>query len=272
MNMLTTLNKVMTGLAKNGRIFSNEQQFQFELAQELEKEGYEVFLEVASYDRDVISELKNALTKAKRKDIKFDKEYTDLIVKKSNDYYAIELKCKMDDQVCVYKASNGDVLTLAQGAKDFNAYDFLMDIKRLEHIKSRYFANAIQKHIKECFVIFLTNSSNKYRFNGFNGIWTNYAINEGRTIEGKLLICDKTGNETDTSYCYSKRTDKNGEIKYTKKEPIMLRDKYKITKASYGDNGSEGWHDYQLKNYPAKKNDDSKEPGFSYLILNVKSL
>lgn len=272
--MLETLNELLESMAKDDLIFSNEQQFQFELSNRLKNKGFKVYLEVASYKTDSgknpINEIKSCKTKTARKNIKFNKEYTDIIVKNNEgECFAIELKYKTDDQVCVYnsKKQSEDIITLAQGAKDFNAYDFIYDIYRLENVKNRYFSNSIQNNITKCYAILLTNSSDKYRFNGFKGIWTNYSLKEGRQLKGTLKICDKSGVDTNEPYKYNlNKIKKNGDPNPSIKNPISLNGIYKLEKAKSKKDG--GWHNYEPDGYPLS-NGNPGFPGFSYLILEI---
>lgn len=56
--MLKELNKIINNFALNNRVFSNEAQFQHELAIELKKLGYEVYLELLSINADDFDEFK----------------------------------------------------------------------------------------------------------------------------------------------------------------------------------------------------------------------
>lgn len=233
-----TLIRIINGFAKDGKVFSNEQDFQFELALALknEAETEEVKLEAVSFEKSL-----GSLTVQDDGSLKVDKtkrEYTDLIVKtKDGLYYAIELKFKGADKPYLYNSrAFGNVAVLKHGAEYFNAYRFLNDVSRLERINGRLFANNII--IEKGYAILLTNNS-KYKESAFEGseIWVNYSLINDRTVgQGLLRI-------------------RNSEEKYLSFEPLNLNGNYTFK-----------WNTYELD--PQTMLND-KTPGFSFLVVEV---
>lgn len=234
-----TLISIINGFAKDGKVFSNEQDFQFELALALknEVEVDEVKLEAASFPRD--SWNLNAIQDGRPfLADKTQREYTDLIVKtKDGLYYAIELKFKGADKPYLYNSKAfGDVAVLRHGAANINSYLFLKDITRLEKINSRHFARDFK--IAKGFAIMLTNNKTYRNSNFENSMWREFPINEKRTI----------GNNKTLSL---HRNDKN----YKKYKDLEIKGSYRFN-----------WEDYDLEP-DAMLND--KTPGFSFLVVEV---
>lgn len=233
-----TLIEIINGFARDGKVFSNEQDFQFELALALKNEAEveEVKLEAISFEKSL-----GSLTVQDDGSLKVDKtkrEYTDLIVKtKDGLYYAIELKFKGADKPYLYNSKAfGNVAVLKHGAEYFNAYRFLNDVSRLERINGRLFANNIT--IEKGYAVLLTNN-NKYKESDFSGseIWRNYSLINGRTVKHGLLRI------------------RNSEEKYLSFEPLNLNGNYTFE-----------WNDYKLES-DAMLN--VKAPGFSFLVVEV---
>lgn len=233
-----TLIEIINGFARDGKVFSNEQDFQFELALALKNEAEveEVKLEAISFEKSL-----GSLTVQDDGSLKVDKtkrEYTDLIVKtKDGLYYAIELKFKGADKPYLYNSKAfGNVAVLKHGAEYFNAYRFLNDVSRLERINGRLFANDIT--IEKGYAVLLTNNS-KYKESAFEGseIWVNYSLINDRTVgQGLLRI-------------------RNSEEKYLSFEPLNLNSNYTFK-----------WNTYELD--PQTMLND-KTPGFSFLVVEV---
>lgn len=132
------LDSIISGFGTEGRIFSNEEQFQFELALEIERQyqkdekGYpKVRLEVLSYGE--IKEL------AKMDVDERKKMYTDIIIDINDlESIAIELKYKTkgetSDKYYLYKTENRTSFVFEQGASNNGCYFFLKDVERLEHL------------------------------------------------------------------------------------------------------------------------------------------
>ncbi len=132
------LDGIIRGFGNEGRIFSNEEQFQFELALEIERKylkdesGYpKVRLEVLSYGE--IKEVAQMDVDERKK------MYTDIIID-INDLQsiAIELKYKTkgetSDKYYLYKTQNRTSFVFEQGASNNGCYFFLKDVERLEHL------------------------------------------------------------------------------------------------------------------------------------------
>lgn len=234
------LKSIMDDFANQGIVFSNEQDFQFEMALALSKNKNikQVKLEMLSLEFNWNEVAEIAITKGQISEDK--KEYHDLFVEFVDGTCAVvELKYKTPDKICLYETKNGRVITMKQGAQDENAYAFIEDIRRLEHINERYFPN--DKKIDKAYAVFLTNFK-KYRF-GFDGyIWGNYSVEENKILKGTLYF------------------GKDG-LEHRGRKAIKLNGLYKIH-----------WNDYPLCNYQDYKDlMKSHCPGFSYTIVEVKT-
>ena len=257
--MYKLLTNIMNTFAEDEIIFSNEQDFQFELSKKLlnEEDIVNIKLEALSTSQDW--EEIETLAREKKKLEKAKKDYTDLIVTtKDKKHYAIELKYKTPEKLCYYETKNGKMFTMSQGAYDIGAYQFINDIYRLENINERFFSK--QDSITKGYAILLTNDKN-YRYNDFkrkadkndkHGVWSEYSIDETRT---KL----------------------NGELKFYDKDGKTKKEKHQQTKVTYnmltinGEyNLQQLWKDYTMSNYNDRKDDkNSFCPGFSYLIVET---
>lgn len=233
-----TLIEIINGFAKDGKVFSNEQDFQFELALALKKEAEveEVKLEAVSFPRNpgILTIQEDGSLDVN----KIQREYTDLIVKTTDGlYYAIELKFKGADKPYLYKSmAFGNVAVLKHGAEHFNAYRFLNDVSRLERINGRLFASDIR--IEKGYAVLLTNNS-KYKESDFGGseIWREYSLRGRQKAKHGLLRI------------------RNSEEKYLSFEPLNLNGNYTFE-----------WNDYKLES-DAMLN--GKAPGFSFLVVEV---
>lgn len=245
---LKTIKDLMNELAKDDMVFSNEQEFQFELAMRLKQlqnvqsvklesmslDGYQNW---SAVEKDIIGS----------KNIKEAKEYTDIIVtEQGGERTAIELKYKTAGQACIYNTKNGPAVTMKQDAYDIGCYDFIKDVCRLETINTRLFQE--EKKIDHGFAIILTNNAN-YRNNLFtrSKIWKNYSISENRKTIPSVELTFKNG-----SHQY-KTTSTPVYNALTPKKPICLNN----------------WNDYPLSNsvYNDYKIKKSSHPGFSYLVV-----
>ena len=121
------LEDIIKQFAEEGKIFSNEAQFQFELAWALreykDKKGNKLFSDIN--DKIMLEHLST---------VENEKMYTDIVVRVGKKYYPIELKYKTADKTIEYQKGNIVKITYLQGAHDDASYDFLKDIKRLEQI------------------------------------------------------------------------------------------------------------------------------------------
>lgn len=234
-----TLIEIINGFARDGKVFSNEQDFQFELALALKNEAEieEVKLEAASFPQGSwnLDDIRNGKPFSVDK---AQKEYTDIIVKTTDGlYYAIELKFKGADKPYLYNSKAfGNVAVLKHGAEYFNAYRFLNDVSRLERINGRLFANDIT--IEKGYAVLLTNNS-KYKESDFGGseIWREYSLMGGQKAKHGLLKI------------------RDSKEKYLSFEPLNLNGNYTFE-----------WNDYKLES-DAMLND--KTPGFSFLVVEV---
>lgn len=245
--------EIINGFASAGKVFSNEQDFQFELAQELKNRNdvEEVKLEVLSFQSDVPNLNGNLRNLINRRNgslevTRSEKEYTDIILRTTDGRcYAIELKLKAANNPYLYRSGAfGDVVVMRQGAEDINAYYFLNDIVRLEGINERIFPRQI--HIEKSFAILLTNYK-KYRESDFRGsqIWYEFPINNGREINDSTLTVH----------------DVNNTGSYNKYIPLRLRGNYCFE-----------WNDYNLNPAPVNLLDAQLPvpPQFSFLVVEVQ--
>ena len=125
--MYEIIKQTIDDFANEGIVFSNEAQFQFNLAIKLNendiiKNKYEVVLEYLYKDKED------------------KKEYIDIVLfgKKTNDCIPIELKYKTTSQEETYivgkKGKEKEYITYNQGAYDLGSYDFFKDINRIESL------------------------------------------------------------------------------------------------------------------------------------------
>lgn len=233
-----TLIEIIKGFARDGKVFSNEQDFQFELALALKNEAEieEVKLEAASFPKgswnlNAIQDGRPFLAD------KTQREYTDLIVKtKDGLYYAIELKFKGADKPYLYNSKAfGDVAVLRHGAANINSYFFLKDIARLEEINNRLFPRDIK--ISKGFAIMLTNNKTYWKSGFGNSMWREFSVKEGRTIDNSILSLHRNDD------------------KYRRYKDLEIKGSYRFN-----------WEDYDLES-DAMLN--SKTPGFSFLVVEV---
>lgn len=248
------LANMIKNFAEKGIVFSNEQDFQFEMALALKDskefpEVLDVKLESVSLDipwSNVIKCAKN------NENITQDhKEYHDILVKikdgDKNKNIAIELKYKCPYRICYYMIGGNEMVTFRQGAYDEGAYGFIKDISRLENINHRYKANNVKVDV--CYAIMLTNDWN-YRDNDFSRTrlnkhspYMNYSIKHGKQLKSGTL----------------KFVDTDDPNEYKGKNAIHLLKDYNLIWETYGLPKSGCWND--------KK---SYMPDFSFLIVEVK--
>lgn len=182
---IDTIKSILKNFANNGILFSNERQFQLELAFELRKH-YNVYLEMLDYSDT-------------------EKKYVDIVVDVgNNELVTIELKYTTRDRNILYKTSNRDVYTFKQGSNDTRCFDYLNDVMRLESLlnTSNVFGLKGKKIIKG-FAVIMTND-NYYKLDGIKrkngyetGEYTKYkqvALNESRIINAnETLTIDTSG-------------------------------------------------------------------------------
>ena len=249
--------KIINDFAKEGFVFSNEQDFQFLLGDRIKtlKGVKNVFFETLSLDSSITFSLIEGGVKS---DINYKlprtiKQYHDILVELENKTFeVVELKYKTPGKICLYETLKGKNITFRQGAYDLGCYDFLSDVSRLENINFRNFLSDIK--ISKSFSILLTNDKN-YRSNDFSksGIWRMYSLCEENEIIGKGTLTFKAG---ETTYF----------IQSKKLNAVTLKNSYNLD-----------WHDYELINInTGKLYNDYKDigktynPGFSYLIFEIK--
>lgn len=233
--------EIINGFAAKGIIFTNEQQFQFELALELKNRKYDVWLEALSLG--VKWEEANNFIKTKTKKPEYKKTYTDIILRKENTnlYYAIELKMKTPNKAHIYDFGDTKYITMGQGAENQNSHAFYSDIERLENINKRYFFKDNIK-VEQGYAILLTNFAG-YKKNPRKDtdIWGMYALNEGKKVDqGKRLI--------------------NSKEEHKSFKAVTLEGTYVLN----------GWHDYELRNNGNTFVNPEGAPNFQYLIVPVK--
>ena len=157
MSFSSILSTAIEDLGKNGKIFSNERQFQFDLAQILKDKGYDVEFEVLVTPFSQISDYLKTPTKQR------EKAYIDLLIKSKDspdEYFAIELKYKTPQTLKVYE--DEDAITFPQGAPDLGSYLFWMDVHRLERVlcgELKVLSSSTKtKKIKEAYAVLLPNA------------------------------------------------------------------------------------------------------------------
>lgn len=265
-DMNKIIKEIIDEFAKQEIVFSNEQDFQFQMAIALKTGNYgieDVKLETISLEEDW-SAVKNRV-QGNKKLKRQTKQYHDILVKLPNDEYVlIELKYKTPSKLCFYETKLGETITFIQGAYFFGAYGFLEDIARLENISKRYMTNDMQKKIKKAYAVLLTNDKN-YRYNDFGGRkksaasspWLNYSIKDGKKFDAGEIHFLINGKQE------SMYKTPNGKLFNS----ITLEHDYKPLE----------WHCYLLPGYNNYK--DEREhgksctcPGFSYLIVEVEPI
>lgn len=200
----TILHEAIQELAKAGRIYSNEAQFQFELAWKLKEKGFDVELEVLSAAGTIGKFV--GLPKEEK-----EKQYTDIIVKDEEGYIAIELKFKTKNLLGgVYKYTNtvGDHYVFSQGASNVGAYLFWEDIQRLEKMVTGEIPLNFDdskfdesKKVKKGYAVLMTNDSiyweRRAPFSGYPGsLCGEFYPSEGYTPKSPLcrwIYLDKSG-------------------------------------------------------------------------------
>ncbi len=185
---LNVIYDIIDGFAKKNMIFSNEREFQLEMAMALKKKKKiinNVYLEVL-------------FTGAKKK------EYIDIVVEtKEKKYIAIELKYKFPDKECEYNFGNKVLKTTRQGAYYLGAYQYVKDIYRLSNIKAGKLSNSNKIKINKGYAILLTNDKN-YRHTDFSNstIWGDFNLRCEKLRKGRYEIKNKknTGMDLNKSY------------------------------------------------------------------------
>ncbi len=187
------LSHCMDNLAKTGKIFQNEAQFQFDLAWEIQKklgEGYRIHLE------------KMNLSSNSNK-----KNYTDIVVQcPQGELVAIELKYKTK----VLSCKKGVTLS-TQSADDNARYDYYNDISRNEKLKA-------EEGYAKGFAIFLTNSSSYWN--------CPQGKNEGSVMYREFSIRENSGSVKIAKGAHQWLPVTNSVTKSGRKDPIHLGQDY----------------------------------------------
>jgi len=227
-----TFKKILDSFAEQGKLFSNERQFQLELAWTLKEMGHEVYLEVLE-DKD-------------------KKTYIDLIVKETEyEYVAIELKyttMQSDRKRMDYHIGKKIIAVYSQGAGDVRRYDYLKDVQRIENLREKInvfgLANAC---VTRGYAIIMTNDNYSGK-SGENTAYKQVALNQGRKIpiEKELTLQIKG---------------------YEIKTPIYLKGNYCCQWHSY--NLSDAKITYETPKQGVKSVEYIKYP-FEYMIMEIK--
>ena len=177
-----TLETAINTLASKGKIYSNESQFQFDLAWELRKQGLNIELEVLS--ANCTPDRFANLPKEERK-----KYYSDIVVKDGDEYIAIELKYKTPDvgRLIRYECNGKNHYLAAQGAENMNSYLFWKDVERLENMVIHEIPLNFDgsKKIKKGYAVLLTNDSFYWDENNRGVSLANaFFLTKGREVNG----------------------------------------------------------------------------------------
>lgn len=175
------LQTAIENLAKEGKIFSNESQFQLDLAWELKKQNFDVELEVLSVTQSAAMNL----SKDERK-----KAYTDIIVKDEGGYIAIELKYKtpQTDDIMYYDMNGIKTYLFSQGAENIGSYLYWKDVERLEKLVEGTIPLNFDKNKKVIrgYAVLLTNSKKYWDMGKYKNFATNMA-HEFYPCQGKKV-------------------------------------------------------------------------------------
>ena len=252
----TNLVNIITQFAKDGIVFSNEQDFQFVLGTEIQKLACvkKVHFECLSLNRPFMS-LKGLSTKSPVF-ASLNKQYHDLLVELEDETsIVIELKYKTSEALCTYCTKAGNFMTFPQGAHAMGCYNFLTDVSRLENIGSRHFLNPVK--ISRCYSILLTNDWN-YRCNDFSRghVWTAYSLAESKQTIGPGPLLFGGGGFTHS-------------VGWKVLNSVNLKKQYSLSYRG-------GWFDYPLRdskgrlyNSQNKCNSQCSCPGFSFLVFEI---
>ena len=165
-----TLEKAIKNLASKKKIYSNESQFQFDLAWELRKQGFDVELEMLSVSQAYAKQL----SKDERQ-----KAYTDIVVKDETGYIVIELKYKTPetDDMMYYNVNNEKIYLFPQGAENKGSYSYWKDVERLEKLVNGTIPLNFDKNKKVVrgYAVLLTNAKKYWDSKAHNNFSTSLA-------------------------------------------------------------------------------------------------
>lgn len=264
---IEVLNKIIANLEKQGKLFANKEQLQFEIAIALKDNNYDVELEVLSMSHNEI--IMNE---------KGEKLYTDIVVSLGdNKYVAIELKYKLKQRHIVYNVNNKNIFAFPQGAYNIGSYAFLKDVERLERLtranredKILFNFNKENKIIKSYALLF-TNDKNYFtESSDKNNLNKDYKLVGEKTGElYNYVAIDENGNRIKRPSRKQRQKlvaikDENDCIKYFNrlrkdKMPINLKGKYFCD-----------WKDYNLQGCENYGNEFT--PKFKYLLLEIDNI
>ena len=288
------LDAIISGFGTEGRIFSNEEQFQFELALAIERKyqkdekGYpKVRLEVLSCSEplETIAEL----SKEER-----DKMYTDIVVDISDDEsIAIELKYKTigSSKTKFYEyATNGrKTVVFHQGANNIGRYLFLKDVERLEKlVNGKGFDTGFGGKVVRGYAIIISNDDSYWFPQEEDNLMRAFSTSCGGTISGKMCQCVMV-SESDKYEILDGRAKSQGNLEKVNEEfieELESRLKKENRKKNEGEKkilspitlkGSYTcmWENYYCEKSYCKFRKEKGErynrlkPGFKYLILQI---
>jgi hypothetical protein len=235
------LETIIEGFATEGKIFSKEAQFQFDLAWEIHNKGYDIVLEYLCETKD-------------------GKQYIDLVVfskGKENKCWPIELKYKTLDKKITYKVGETTSITYNQGAPDNGSYDYIKDISRIENIEKNLNYNG-EEYCVECgYAIIMTNDwhyyeelpekrkNDKYKY----WYWKNFSLAQNE-LKGDIKWIDPLSD---------KEQDKGTHTTKDREDSINLKNTYSLKNK---------WKKYGIGEYTYEPN-LKKDPDLKYLITEI---
>ncbi len=274
-----TLETSIKNLASKGKIYSNESQFQFDLARELSEFGFCVEFEVLSCNIPITSFVK--LDKNGKK-----KYYTDIVVKDDEgNYVAIELKYKTLEANIEYTTQFGKRIVFSQGAENKGAYYFWKDVQRLEDLVNNKvplnFDNS--KRVLRGYAVMLTNSSKFWDYNS-SSTAREFFPAIGQTFANDLCWYAKY-NTTNNQHVHGK-TSIGGSISEIRLNCAQKVKQYKPQKGTVDDYspiglkgsytiGNNDWIKYNCgikawKDISGGSNGKHGYDEFKYLIIEIK--
>ena len=260
------LDSIISGFGTEGRIFSNEEQFQFELALEIERKYQKDEKGYPKIRLEVLSCFEPLEKVAEMSTDERDKMYTDIVVDiNDSESIAIELKYKTlggkgtkgdkGSKYFDYKTESGTYRVFNQGASNLGCAYYLADVARIEKLIARSRTSLEVNGFDLChpehrravvrgYAIIITND---YLY------WSTHK--EGSDAAVFSLTCDDKGSKEDYIV----------EGKGTKYPEIHLNNHYKFT-----------WKPYypcepkiEAKQGRRKKHNENDLPQIGYLILQI---
>ena len=254
------LNAIISGFGKEEKIFSNEEQFQFELAWKLKEHGYKVRLEVLSIPKANEEEAEEVLSQASKQER--DKMYTDIVVDiNDSESVAIELKYKTlggkgkkgekGSKYFDYVTESGTYRVFNQGASNLGCAYYLADVARIEKLIDLSQGN-----------------------NGFNGFDLCHPEAHRKVIQGYAIIItnDKAywgkHKENSDAEIFSLSDDKDSKTKEEYKK-IAREGKSEKDGTQYPEIDLRSVYHFLWKRYYPEKGKKIENPEFQYLILQI---